>query len=107
MSRTPSSCATSSCKALNIFLVTFFCPPHRPVQELELLGEDAAPEEFYELDERSVAATGAKGEKEENKGDDLSGVEAEVVEIDGLEFAVKERNMEAVPVIGEAEKESL
>lgn len=91
------------------FLVNV-CPP-TPFQELELLGEDAVPHAFYtprededEDREFEAAEAGTQTARKQGTAENASGLEAKVVEMDGLGLEPeKKRDVEAVPAVGEAD----
>eukprot|EP00903_Cladosiphon_okamuranus_P009175 g8763.t1 len=79
----------------------------RIVQELELLGEDAVPQAFYTPleDEGGEFDTTDEGTQTPQQGaENASGLEAKVVGMEGLRLEPeKERDVEAVPAVGEAD----
>lgn len=82
-------------------------PPPLPFQELELLGEDAVPQVFYTPleDEEGEFDTAEAGTQTRKQGtEEASGLEAAVVEMDGLGLEPEKKlDAEAVPAVGEAD----
>lgn len=88
------------------------CVPHTPlpaspIQELELLGEDAVPQVFYtplEDEEGEFDTAEARTQTRQQGAENASDLEAKLVEMNGLGLEPeKKRDAEAVPAVGEAD----